>query len=132
MAYEFPTPADFKARFPEMATMDDAIIARVLADAGLFVDTTWAEPDYAPAIMYLAAHLLQWAQNYLSPDGGGGSVGVDTYLKSVAFADRRLTYDVVNKTASTATNGDAAFDSTYYGTMYLMLLRRNTAYVLVV
>ena len=135
MPYTPPTRDDLTARFPEFTDQDPGLIDRVIADAMLFVSPqTWNETDYAPAILFLAAHLLDQVNSSASAGGGGGTTGAaETYLKSVRFADRSVTYDLVSQKQQAAPLATTeALADTYYGGLYLLLLRRNAPPVLIV
>jgi hypothetical protein len=58
MPYTIPTASELKARYSEFSSLDDGIVDDLIAEASRFVDDGWAELDYHPAIMALAAHLL--------------------------------------------------------------------------
>lgn len=58
MAYDAPTVAQFKARFPRFAAVADAMVTEALDEAGGRVDTTWLEKDFQLARMLYAAHVL--------------------------------------------------------------------------
>ncbi|GFO81228.1 MAG: hypothetical protein A49_08550 [Methyloceanibacter sp.] len=58
MAYEAPTAADLKARFPEFTPVADALVDAVLEEAAAAVGDSWLESDRRPATQYLAAHML--------------------------------------------------------------------------
>lgn len=70
MAYTVPTVQNFKDRFPEISASDPQIQSAINEGAGA-VDTSWIEADYAPAILYYAAHLIVSDQ-----EAGGSSVGI--------------------------------------------------------
>lgn len=58
MAHVPPSVADFKAKFPGLASVPDATVQLALDETAARVDETWREADYAPARLYLAAHIL--------------------------------------------------------------------------
>lgn len=58
MPYTTPTATQLKARYPKFASVADATVDAVIADALRSVDNTWVEGDYQPAIMALAAHMM--------------------------------------------------------------------------
>lgn len=142
-----PTTNDFTARYPELAEVDAGVINAVLLLASTFIDDTWILSDQQPAILSLAAHLVALEKERIDAEeaanetpGGGGSGSVQTYLSSVKFADRSLSYSVASK-QSTSSGSNTSLDrssilaglaATIYGQIYLMLLNRNAPKVLVV
>jgi hypothetical protein len=61
MAYTIPDYAAFIARFPifsDTTQYPQPQVETLLVEASGQVDTDWLERDYAPAIMYLTAHML--------------------------------------------------------------------------
>lgn len=113
MAYDVPTAADLKARFPAFADVADATINLYIADAQ--VDTTWIEADYAPAIMLWAA----WAMTDVGIGTGGEVAG---YIGSGVSRLKSGTLDVsFNDAAGSATG----YLTNIYGRRYNELLRKN-------
>lgn len=58
MSYDNPTVEEFKARFPEFAAVDDAVVISASEEADSRVDTSWLEKDYKIAKMLYTAHVL--------------------------------------------------------------------------
>lgn len=58
MAYVAPTPADFKAKYPQFSAVTDSVVQGALDEAALRVDESWLERDFAIARMLFAAHVL--------------------------------------------------------------------------
>lgn len=58
MPYTLPTFTTFKERFAEFAAVADARVSAVIGEAARFVDESWLENDYTPAINFLTAHML--------------------------------------------------------------------------
>lgn len=56
MAYDQPSPSDLIARYPDFAAVEPATIQYWLTDSLRFVDQTWMEGDYGPAIIAHAAY----------------------------------------------------------------------------
>lgn len=137
MAYTLPTAAQFKAFFPEFVAVDDTTIELFLSAATNWVRDDWPEADWKLAILYLAAHLLIMRPTVAVPGsgvGGGGSTYAgdgDTYIKSVKFGDRQVTYDVKKGASSSASGGSVAVRAdeflgmTQYGEIFLQIRRRN-------
>jgi len=59
--YVKPSAAHLVARYPAFADVEVTTIRAWLADAERYVDESWAEGDYAPALMALAAHNMTLA-----------------------------------------------------------------------
>lgn len=111
MPYTTPTASDLTTRHPAFASLDSDYIDAVIAEAARFVDSSWFEDDYQPAIMHLAAHML------ISEGALEGSVkGI---LASEAMGDASASYD--NSNAAVASD----YNSTSYGRAYMRLLRVN-------
>lgn len=118
MAYTAPTAANLKARYPALANVADETVDVWLVDARRYVDTTWFEADYAPAIMAAAAHSL--ASNGL---GEGVTGQLPAGLSSFKSADFALSIDGSAARQSVA----SGWMSTSYGREYRTMLRRNKA-----
>lgn len=113
-----PSAAHLIARYPAFADVDVSTIRAWLTDAERYVDTTWSEGDYAPAIMALAAHNL--ALEGFGTEAAalaGVPVGV-TSLKSGSFS-MTMTSEAANARSS------GGYKATRYGLEYYALLRRN-------
>lgn len=111
MAYIVPTAADLKARYPAFAAAADATVNVWIEDAQRIVTTSWAEADYRPGIMSLAAHNMA-EQGILT--GGQSLAGVTSFRSSqfsVSLSDE----------AASATG----YAATIYGREYRTLLARN-------
>ena len=128
MAYVIPTAADFKERFPRFNSVGVAVLNAVLSEASGQVDTTWLERDYAPAIMYYAAHLLVMEGVDGAPGAGsGGGVGP---VKSESIGDSSVSYGGASSSGSGYSMD--TLRNTSYGQMFLRLLRQNQPGILVV
>ena len=121
MPYSVPTATDLKARFPIFATVADATVTACIADASRFVDTSWLEADYQPAIMFLAAH-------YLVTEGATGA----NPAAAGPITGERLGDASVNYAAPSASAQVSDYANTVYGKRFLALLRVNQPGVLVV
>lgn len=120
MAYDKPTPADLKMRYPAFANVDDMTVQFWLTDAERFVDESWMELDYAPALEAVAAHNMlrvNVAGLTVSKIAGLAAKGI-TQFKSGSFS-AQLSDEVVAKIVA------GGWESTPYGDDYLVLLRRN-------
>lgn len=122
MAYVQPTPATFKARYPEFAPVSDVLIQLVLQEAFDEVGDTWLERDRARAQMLLTAHKLTIEGEPGRSVSGQGSAGTGTVR-------RRKVGDVETEfaTPGSGVGGFAAtgYTSTVYGQEYLALLKKN-------
>src|ERR1044072_6817118 len=127
MAYVKPTVDDFTTRFPVFEDRDEDQIQICLDEAARSVDDSWVEADYAPAIMYLAAHLLVTDASQV-----GDAVVVGQQPGSIAsesFGPMSVSY---GSASTNSLNGSAEFGSTEYGRRYLTLLRNNNPPIVVV
>jgi hypothetical protein len=106
--YAEPTPAQFVRRFPEFENVEKPVIQTALDDATASVSTSWADNDYQPAIMFLAAHYLAVGQMQIN----GGQ------LNSVTMGSIALTY--VRNTTDTS-----LVSSTAYGQRFAEIRARN-------
>jgi hypothetical protein len=141
MPYDTPTVQEFKDRFSELIAIPSQGIQNLLDLAGRFIDQTWIEGDYKPALLYLAAHFAVLARDAaasaigasVGQSSGGGGAGV--YLRSISFGDRRIMYGALPAgsiaAAQSATTTDSLVSSAY-GQVYLMFLRRNSPVALLI
>ena len=120
MAYDLPTPTLLKQRYPAFAAVDDGTIQYWLTDAERFVDTTWMESDYAPALMAYAAHsMTEQGVAGIASGGAGVPAGVTSFKSasvSINFAEAAVTQQV-----------EGGLSADRYGREYLALLHRNKA-----
>jgi len=122
MSYDVPSAADFKERHPTFASVADATVTLMLAEASRSVSTEWSEADYGDAILYLAAHLIAEEQS-------GGGLKAASKVGPIASVKA----DTVSISYAKATSeGDASLNATIYGRRFLALRRRNSPGVLVV
>lgn len=119
MPYTIPTSAEFKARFPVFDSMDDGIVDVLISEAATYVSESWAEADYKPAIMYLAAHFAV-EEGYT-----GRFIDAAGPLTSSKLGDASDSY-------ASAQNADSTgvYSSTSYGKRFMQYQRRNVAGVL--
>lgn len=128
--YVQPTPATFKARFPEFTAVSDATIQFALDDAFDQVGDSWLERDRARAQMLLAAHILTMA-------GEPGRTNTGNNGASTGFVKRRKVGDVETEfgssgSSSSGGSGASWYALTSYGLQFLDLLRKNFPAVAVV
>lgn len=124
MAYDAPTPTEFKARFPEFASETDQRVQIFLTEAGTQVDTSWIEADYPTAIMFLAAHKLAMANANAGSGGGSASSGP---ISSESFQGMSRSYDNSKMTAAQK----SSYGGTWYGQEFYLLLQKNKPGVMV-
>lgn len=117
MAYTAPTPATLKLRYPAFAAVDDAVTQYWLTDAERFVDQTWPEGDYAPALMALAAHHMTLA-------GLGAATGASAIPAGVTRF-RSGAMDVTIADAVAAKQATGGYQATRYGQEFVQMQRRN-------
>ena len=130
MSYTPPTYADFIARFPIFSNTvlySQVVVEAILVEATNQIDTTWREIDYAPAIMYLAAHML-------ATDNSSAGTEIDygtgpTSIASESFSGMSIAYKTVTPMAGSA--AASAFGTTSYGRRYYDLLKKNKPAVVV-
>lgn len=120
MPYTVPTVDQFKERFPVFGEAEDLQIQTLLTEASASVDLTWAEADYQPAIMYLAAHLLATDSSQEGDDVGAGGDGT---IASESFNGMSVSYVRPNGVSGGAFTSE--YSTTSYGRRYLALLKRN-------
>lgn len=116
--YAKPTAAHLAARYPAFAAVSPATIGAWLVDAERFVDASWTEGDYAPAVMALAAHNM--AIGGLGT-GGAASSGLPAGVTRVRTGSLELAFS--DSLAAAQATGSLA--STRYGAEFLALQRRN-------
>lgn len=61
MAYTDPTATQIKTRFAEFASVADGDVDAAIAEAKIWVDSSWPEVAYTLALTYRAAHQLKLA-----------------------------------------------------------------------
>jgi hypothetical protein len=118
MAYDVPTAATLKLRYPAFASVDDAVIEYWITDAQRYVTTAWSDTDYAVALMALAAHNMTLA-------GLGADAAAVASIPSgiTAMKSGSLALNFTPEAANARLNG--TYGATRYGTEYELLLRRN-------
>ena len=135
MPYTVPSALDLKARYPEFAPVDNALIGAVISEAAAQVSTRWLERDYVPAIINLAAHMLASEGEPSRTRNDGVVVAERGPVKSETVGDVTITYASTDDSASQSASSGVApnqLADTVYGKRYLMLLRKNFAGVVVV
>lgn len=119
MAYDVPTAAQLKAKYPAFDTVADATVDVHVADAAATaVDTSWREADYAPAIMAFAAHRMALLNIGVHGQVAGYARQGVTSLRSGSFS---VSLDADKAKAAAA----GELDATPYGQDYKRLLGMN-------
>lgn len=119
MPYETPTAAEFKARHPSFAAVDDAVVEDAIAEAETRVDETWREADRETAVMLYAAHVLTLNGHGRTTEGQVAALGLSG-VQSVRSGGLSVTFS----RDSGAVSG-SALASTSYGRRFRDLLRLN-------
>ncbi len=114
MPYTLPTSTEFIARFPAFAAVDDGYIDLMIGEAARNVDDSWAELDYQPAIMFLAAH------NMVEEGILGRDIDASGAITSSKLGDAQDSY-------ASPVNSDSSsiYGSTVYGRRFAQLQRVN-------
>jgi hypothetical protein len=128
MPYTPPDAAAVKARFPEFADVADARITAVIEEAMRWVDESWLEADYAPAIRFLTAHMLATEGALVSPSAPTATSGPVTSDK---IGDASTSWAARAGVAGRA-GSDADLATTAYGERFLELRSANHPAVVVV
>jgi glucose dehydrogenase len=121
MPYTIPTASDFKARHVAFVDLTNSYIDAVMLEASRFVDESWLEPDYQPALMFLTAHML------VSEGALGARADTAGLITSEKLGDAAVTYG--NAVSEMKSVSD--YTSTSYGRRYLQLLRVNQPGVMI-
>lgn len=111
MPYTAPTASDLIARYPPFADVAEGTITYWLTDAARFVDTSWTETDYAPALIAAAAH-------HMAMNGLGSEAALPQGVTSFKSGTFSATVDASQAAAT-------GWKATRFGQDYLTLLRRN-------
>lgn len=117
MPYESPTPEDLQARYPAFAAVAEETIQLWLTDAERFVNDTWIETDYQPALMSHAAHSMALLGIGTASAAAAIPAGV-TRFKS-GQVDVSISDGAANQSAK------GGYSSTVYGREFLRLSRRS-------
>jgi hypothetical protein len=120
MAYTEPTSADLKIRYPAFAGVADATITYWLTDAHRFVDTSWIEDDYAPALIAYAAHRMSETR----PPGIAGDAASQATANGLVRW-KSGTADLQFSDTAVAEQARGGLTTTPYGREYLDLLAKN-------
>lgn len=130
MAYDPPTPAEFKIRYPSFSTVPDATVQAALDEAARWVDKSWFEADFPIARMLYAAHVLTLEGQGTSKESGlaglaaAGLTSVKSGNHTVSLSESSVRGDAKKNLAGT-------FMATSYGQRFLALQRVNHPAVVV-
>ena len=118
------TVEDFRARFPEFATNDDAQIQTALDDALPWNGFAAWGPTYVKGVCTLAAHFLAVAnQRARKPGGGGaGATGISTFISGRKAGALSTNYSTVGAAAGSG-NVPTWLALTSYGTEWYSMAR---------
>ena len=126
MPFTLPTAEAFKTRFPEFAEVADARIEAIIGEARSFVDETWIPADFAPAIRFLAAHML--AMEGANSDAPA-TVATTGPVQMVKVGDVSTEFSRPGGASmaggDTAAMSDRWLNETAYGVRFLALRRRS-------
>lgn len=127
MSYVAPTTAELKARFPEFVDIDNAIVTANIVEANRWVDESWFENDYQPAIMFLAAHYMIAAGLLFDSDAGGGASGP---IKSESLGDASISY--ADRFSGSSGSDEIELMTTSHGARFVAIRRANHPAILFV
>lgn len=133
MAYVVPTPDDFFNRFPVFGEKDPVQVQALITEASGKVDNSWLEADYAPAILYLTAHLLVLDASQEDEDPAIGPAGSGQVISSESISGMSVSY--FNPSSSPTNRGGmvaSELEMTEYGRRFRALLINNRGGPLVV
>lgn len=115
------TPADFKTRYPEFASVDNARVQTMLDEAQLEVGEGPWGLFYEKGVFLLTAHLLVIDARRQAAGGGGGSSS-EGQVVSRKVGDVSVTFGTQ---AQSANGSDQWYLSSSYGAEYLRLKKRK-------
>lgn len=121
MAYDLPTPAELKARYPAFAAVSDLTLQYWLTDAERYVDETWLEGDYKAALIAAAAHNAVRAGVAVAGSDVANMAGAGI----TDFQSASLRVRVSDEAVKAQLAG--GWGTTNYGQEYFALLRKNKA-----
>lgn len=119
MPYDPVTPAQFKTFKPQFASVDDAIVQAYLDMATIWVDDSWPEGVYQPAIIAVTCHLM--TLDGLGDDAASDSFAVGDY-QSVRSGALSLTRFKDTATSAGMSTGDW-FGQTACGRQFMVWAR---------
>ena len=134
MPVTIPSAADFKARYPAFASIDDALVGIVLEEGSAAVSDQWMAVDIQPAILAFAAHLLALdGYGGVSVQAGGESIDVAGPVSSIQVGDVKTNFSDQSRVQFSFRDGaDGGLSETSYGRRFLELRRRNVIGVITV
>jgi hypothetical protein len=131
MTISIPTAAAFKLRYRSFASVEDALVDLMIAEAVGAVNEDWTIADQQPGVLAYAAHLLT-LDGYGGVEAGGGNIDVAGPVSAVQVGDVKTTFSTQSRVRYTLrTASEGGLPDTAYGRHYLDLRRRNVAAVVV-
>lgn len=127
MAYTVPDAATLKTRYPAFADVADATVDYWIEDAQRIVTERWAEADYAPGLMALAAHNM--SRNGVLAPAAGQVPSMEQAISAISdsgltsFRSGSFSAQMSDEAAKVSLAGGYA--STRYGQEFEAMLRRN-------
>ncbi len=106
------TPAEFKAKFPEFASIADATIQLSIDESVIILNENYWGTKYNLGLYYLSAHFLVIAEKT-----AGGSSGGSGPVSSKAVDGTSLSYAITSMDDA----GDIYYNQSSYGQRYLAL-----------
>lgn len=121
MPYEPVTPAQFKAAKPQFEDVEDSVVQSYLTTAELYVDESWPERFYQPAIIAVTCHLMTLDGQGTDATSQSFAQGTQGYqsIKSGDFSLTRFRNEAQDAGLSTT----GWFNQTPCGQQYLMWVR---------
>ena len=128
MAWTPPTAAEFKARLPAFATVDDGVVEEAISEAGNAVDESWIdESEFVQGIRLHAAHTLTLDGHGSGADAKMARAGASGFK---TMKSGTLTLEQFGK-PNGADDGDT-LSTTFYGRRFLERVALNCPGVAVV
>jgi len=112
-------PTQFKARFPEFASVDDARIQLFLDDAGLAMDESVWLDVHDTGQAYLAAHYLAMG----SKSSAGGGTGVSGPITGKTVEGVSVSYGSSQAVGGAGSHTSGYYNLTQYGQRYMVLMK---------
>lgn len=130
----------FRLGYPEFKALSDPDIASAFDDADVWLDPLmWSVRDYPTARALWVAHNLNILAILLAQQQTMGDLMgfTNNQLRSIGFGERRVAFGQVRglmtKPAGPAASAsDQTLEETYYGKLFLMLMRRNVPAIMTV
>ncbi len=108
-----PSLNGFLARFPEFGCVDHGLIISVMAEAPLYVDSSWGEAEELGAMLYVAHSLTLQGQGDIA-----AAQSFKSSVTSITSGSHKVTY-------TDSRGAMVGFESTSYGQRFEALRRAN-------